>query len=98
MRCYVRLATLIFLVATSAAWAQDREGRQSPSNEPGRRQPPSREIEIPSGAVIDEMLAQDAVPNPAKEFSPDDGVVDRQLDRRAKKIDREIMKGICNGC
>jgi hypothetical protein len=88
MRNYLWLIMLGSLVAAVPAWTQERGG-------PPR---PSREIQIPSGASIDQMLDQTTVPPPSKEFSTNDATAIQQMDRRAKRIDQDVMKGICTGC
>jgi len=65
------------------------------SQERNRRSPPaSNEIQIPS----DQMLERDAVTIPRNNFSTNDAKAIKQMDRRAKQIDRKVMNGICDGC
>jgi hypothetical protein len=59
---------------------------------------PSGEIQIPSGAAIDRMLDSDTLPPPDKEFSRNDAKAIEEMDQRAKRIDRDVMRGICTGC
>jgi hypothetical protein len=68
------------------------------SQEGNRPFTPSGEIQIPSGAEIDRMLDTNTVPPPSKEFSPNDAKAIQQMDQRAKRIDQEVIKGICKGC
>jgi hypothetical protein len=88
MRNCLWLVMLGSLVTAAPAWAQER----------GKPPLPSGEIQIPSGAAIDQMLDQTTVPPPSKEFSTNDATAIQQMDRRAKRIDQEVMKGICTGC
>jgi hypothetical protein len=88
MQRYLWLVILGSLITAGPAPARDRE----------RPRPPSREIQIPSGAELDRMLDQTTVPKPSKDFSSNDVTAIRQMDERARKIDREVMKGICSGC
>jgi len=88
MHRYFYLIGLGLLIAALPAAAQD-------SNRPFT---PSGEIQIPSGAAIDRMLDTNTVPPPAKEFSPNDAKAIQQMDQRAKRIDQEVVKGICTGC
>ena len=86
-RCLL-LAILGLLPVAVPAAAQEREGPRTPSGE----------IRIPSGAQIDRMLDQNTVPSPTKDFSGNDATAIQQMDERAKKIDREVVKGICTDC
>lgn len=88
MHCYLQLMILGSLITAVPNLA--REG-----NRPVTR---SGEIQIPSGAEIDRMLDSNTVPPPSKEFSPNDAKAIQQMDQRAKRIDQEVMKGICKGC
>ena len=88
MRRYLCLVTLGALIATGPALAQQ-------GNQPFT---PSGEIQIPSGTAIDKMLDSKTVPAPDKEFSANDAKAIQQMDQRAKRIDQEVKKGICNGC
>ena len=88
MQRYLWLVTLASLITAGPALAQD-------SNRPFT---PSGEIQIPSGAAIDRMLDSNAVPPPNKQFSPNDAKAIQQMDQRAKRIDEEVMKGICSDC
>jgi hypothetical protein len=88
MHRYLWLVTLGSLITAVPALAQDKD----------RPFTPSGEIQIPSGAAIDRMLDSNTVPPPTKEFSPNDAIADQQLEQRAKRIDREVMKGICADC
>jgi hypothetical protein len=88
MRLYLCLVTLCALITAGPTLAQA-------SNRPLT---PSGEIQIPSGAAIDRMLDSNTVPPPSKEFSPNNAKAIQQMDQRAKRIDREVMKGICTGC
>ena len=87
MRRYLCLVTLGASIATGPALAQQ-------GNQPFT---PSGEIQIPSGAAIDQMLDSNTIP-PDKQFSPNDAKAIQQMDQRAKRIDQEVKKGICNGC
>ena len=51
-----------------------------------------------AGAAIDRMLDSNTVPPPAKEFSANVAKAIQQMDQRAKRIDRGVMRGICTGC
>jgi hypothetical protein len=82
------LTILGLTIAALPSSAQEREGPRTPSGE----------IRIPSGAAIDRMLDENTVPNPAKDFSSNDAIAIQQMDERAKKIDREVEKGICQDC
>ena len=88
MQRYLWLVIVGSLITAGPAPAQDRE----------RPRPPSREIRIPSGAELDRMLDQSTVPNPSRGFSRNEVTAIQQMDERARKIDREVMKGICSGC
>ena len=88
MHRYLQLIILGSLIAAGPALAQD-------SNRPFT---PSGEIQIPSGAAIDRMLDSNTVPSPNKEFSANDARAIQQMDQRSKRIDRDVMKGICTGC
>jgi hypothetical protein len=88
MQRYLWLVTLGSLITAVPTLAQDKD----------RPFTPSGEIQIPSGAAIDRMLDSNTVPPPTKEFSPNDAIADQQLEQRAKRIDREVMKGICVAC
>jgi hypothetical protein len=88
MHHYLWLVTLGSLITAGPVLAQD-------SNRPFT---PSGEIQIPSGAAIDRMLDSNTIPPPDKEFSPNAAIADKQLEQRAKRIDQEVMKGICTGC
>jgi hypothetical protein len=88
MQRYLWLAILGSLISTAPALAQERD--RSPT--------PSGEIQIPSGSAIDNMLDQNTVPDSAKDFSTNDAKAIQQMDERAKRIDRKIMKGICTDC
>jgi hypothetical protein len=88
MHRYLWLITLGSLITAVPALAQEGD----------RPFTPSGEIQIPSGAAIDRMLDSNTVPPPDKEFSPNDTKAIQQMDQRAKRIDRDVMKGICNGC
>jgi hypothetical protein len=68
------------------------------SQEGNRPFTPSGEIQIPSGTEIGRMLDSNTVPPPSKEFSPNDAKAIQQMDQRAKRIDKEVIKGICTGC
>jgi hypothetical protein len=85
---YLCLITLGALITAAPALAQE-------SNRPFT---PSGEIQVPSGAAIDRMLDSDTVPPPAKEFSPNDAKAIQQMDQSDKRIDRDVMKGICTEC
>jgi hypothetical protein len=85
---YLWLVTFGALITAVPALAQE-------SNRPFT---PSGEIQIPSGAAIDRMLDSNTVPPPDKQFSPNDAKADQQLDQRAKRIDQEVLKGICTDC
>ena len=96
MRTCFWLVILGSLVSAGAAWAQ--EGKQPFT--------PSGEIQIPSGAAIDQMLDKggdrtlkdEFSTNGADAFSANDAKAIQQLDQRAKRIDEEVKKGICTGC
>lgn len=88
MHHYLWLVIFGSLITAGPALAQD-------SNRPFT---PSGEIQIPSGAAIDRMLDSNTIPPPDKEFSPNDAIADQQLEQRAKRIDQEVMKGICTKC
>ncbi|MCB8819924.1 hypothetical protein [Microvirga rosea] len=88
MRRYLCLVTLSALLTAHPVSAQ----------ETGRPATPSGEIQVPSGAAIDRMLDSNTVPPPDKDFSADDAKAIQQMDQRAKRIDRDVMKGICKGC
>jgi hypothetical protein len=85
---FLQLIILGSLITAGPALAQD-------SNQPFT---PSGEIQIPSGAAIDRMLDSNTVPPPDKEFSANDAKAIQQMDKRAKRIDQEVMKGICTEC
>ncbi|MET0744035.1 MAG: hypothetical protein ABWY78_11745 [Microvirga sp.] len=88
MRYHLCLVMLGSLIAAVPAGAQERPGQKTPSGE----------IQIPSGAQIDRMIDQTNAP-PAKDgFSTNDATATRQMDRRAKRIDQDVMKGICTDC
>jgi hypothetical protein len=65
-----------------------------------RDRPPSlsREVQILSGAAIDQMLDQKTVPSPTTDFSTNDATAIQQINQRAKQIDRDVINGICTGC
>jgi hypothetical protein len=44
------------------------------------------------------MLDSNTVPPPDTEFSANDAKAIQQMDKRAKRIDQEVMKGICTEC
>lgn len=88
MRRYLCLVTLGSLITAGAALAQESD----------RPFTPSGEIRIPSGAAIDRMLDSNTIPPPDKEFSANDAKAIQQMDQRAKRIDQEVMKGICTEC
>ncbi len=88
MHRYLQLIIVGSLITALPALAQDKD----------RPFPPSGEIQIPSGAAVDRMLDSNTVPPPDKEFSPNDAKAIQQMDQRAKRIDQEVMKGICTGC
>jgi len=85
---YLCLVTLGALIATTPALAQNSS----------RPSTPSGEIQVPSGAAIDRMLDSNTVPPPDKEFSANDAKAIQEMDRRAKRIDQEVKKGICTDC
>lgn len=88
MQRYLWAAIFGSLIVAGSALAQDQEGLRTPSGE----------IRIPSDAAIEKMLDQNTVPNPAEDFSSNDATAIQQMDERARKIDREVEKGICVGC
>ena len=79
------LATLCVLVTAGPVWSQDRDPRLVT---------PSGEIKIPS----EETLERDAVTIPRNDFSTNDATAIKQMEEQNKRIDREVMKGICTGC
>jgi hypothetical protein len=80
------LATLCVLVTAGPVWSQDRD--------PRRLVTPSGEIKIPS----EKTLERDAVTIPRNDFSTNDATAIKQMEEQNKRIDREVMKGICTGC
>ena len=88
MHRYLWLLALGSLITAGPALAQESNGPFTPSGE----------IQIPSGAAIDRMLDNNSVPPPAKVFSANDAKAIQQMDQRARRIDQEVMKGICTGC
>ena len=88
MRRSLCLLTLGVLIAAGPALAQQ-------GNQPFT---PSGEVQVPSGQAIDRMLDSKTVPSPDKEFSSNDAKAIQQMNQRAKRIDQEVKKGICNGC
>ena len=88
MHRYLWLVTLSSLITAVPALAQERD----------RPFTPSGAIQIPSGAAIDRMLNSNTVPSPDKQFSPNDAKAIQQMDQRAKRIDQDVMRGICTGC
>jgi hypothetical protein len=52
------------------------------------------EIVIPSERV----LKREAVTQPRNEFSTNDAVALKQMERQNRRIDREVKKGICTAC
>jgi hypothetical protein len=81
----IALVTLSVLVFTIPAWSQEAGRRPSPA---------TGDIQIPS----EQELEREAVTQPGDPFSTDDAAARKQMDERAKRIDREVMKGICTGC
>jgi hypothetical protein len=88
MHRFLWLLILSSLITAVPAQAQERD----------RPFTPSGEIQIPSGPVIDRMLNSNTVPSPDKDFSPNDAKAIQQMDQRAKRIDQDVMRGICTGC
>lgn len=86
MQRYLWLATLGALIGVASA--QERDGPRSPSGE----------IRIPSDAAIEKMLDEKTVTNPDRDFSGNDAIATEQMDERARRIDQEVKKGICDGC
>ena len=54
----------------------------------------SGEIQIPSQSTLE----RDAVTIPRNDFSTNDATATIQMERREKRIDSEVQKGICDGC
>jgi hypothetical protein len=79
------LATLCVLVTAGPVWSQDRDPRLVT---------PSGEIKIPS----EKTLERDAVTIPRNDFSTNDATAIKQMEEQNKRIDREVMKGICTDC
>jgi hypothetical protein len=96
MRNRLWLVILASLVIAGAASAQEAKQPFTPSGE----------IQIPSGAAIDQMLEKggdmtlkkELSTNGADTFSPKNAKAMQQMDKRAKEIDRDVMRGICTGC
>jgi hypothetical protein len=60
----------------------------------GRPPVSSGEIQIPSQRTLE----RDAVTIPRNDFSTNDATATIQMERREKRIDSEVQKGICDGC
>jgi hypothetical protein len=96
MRNCLWLVILGSLVAAGAAWAQEAKQPFTPSGE----------IQIPSGAALDQMLEKggdmtlkdEFSTKGADAFSSNNAKAMQQMDQRAKQIDRDVMRGICTGC
>jgi hypothetical protein len=82
---YSWLVLLGLLVAAAPAQSQGKEPR---------RPPPARLIHIPSETTLE----RDALTSQRNDFSTNDKAATRQMGRQNKKIDSEVMKGICTGC
>jgi hypothetical protein len=85
MHSVILLTALLGLVTVTPGRAQYQDSRAAPGQ---------GEITIPS----EKTLERDAVTSPKNEFSTNDAIATRQMERQNRQIDRKIMKGICTDC